>query len=110
MYQSNFGLARQDVQIARDLLATIQPDARELLASELDAVILRLDMTLANLPDFPLIASDDLDIAWQILLSGLPQATPTVIETPTPVATSPSTPAFTSTPLSQETVEPSATP
>ena len=70
MYESNFGLARQDVQIGRDLLAKIQPDAPRPLADELDAVIQRLDLTLSNLPDFPVAASDDLDIAWQILLSG----------------------------------------
>ena len=83
MYQSNFGLARQDVEIARDLLATIQPDAPQKLETQLDAVLMRLDLTLSNLPDFPVAASDDLDIAWQILLSGQPQATPTMLETPT---------------------------
>jgi hypothetical protein len=100
MYQSNFGLAKQDVQIGRDLLAKVQPDAPAPLADELEAVVQRLDMTLSNLPNFPVAASDDLDIAWQILLSGLPQATPTLSETPTPAATLSSTPnaTFTSTP------------
>jgi len=87
MYQSNFGLAKQDVQIARDLLATVRPNSPQKLAAELDAVVLRLDLTLSNLPDFPVAASDDLDIAWQILLSGLPQPTPTMIETPTLIPT-----------------------
>ena len=100
MYQSNFGLAKQDVQIGRDLLAKVQPDAPAPLTDELEAVVQRLDMTLSNLPNFPVAASDDLDIAWQILLSGLPQATPTLSETPTPAATLSSTPnaTFTSTP------------
>ena len=94
MYQSNFGLAREDVQIARDLLATVRPDAPESLAEELDAVILRLDMTLSNLPVFPVAAADDLDIAWQILLSSAPEPTPTLTETttPTPDGTAPATP------------------
>ena len=83
MYQSNFGLARQDVQIARDVLASVQPDTPKALAPDLEAVIQRLDMTLFNLPNFPVAASDDLDIAWQILLTGLPEATPTLVETPT---------------------------
>jgi hypothetical protein len=100
MYQSNFGLAKQDVQIGRDLLAKVQPDAPAPLADELDAVVQRLDMTLSNLPNFPVAASDDLDLAWQILLAGLPQATPTLSETPIPAATLSSTPnvTFTSTP------------
>jgi hypothetical protein len=112
MYQSNFGLARQDVQIARDLLGTVQPDAPESLADDLDEVIRRLDLTLSNLPDFPVAASDDLDIAWQILLSGLPQATPTLSTTPTPAGTPSSTPTAnaTFTPTPQVTVQPSATP
>lgn len=113
MYQSNFGLAEQDVQIARDLLATIRPDAPQPLADELDAVILRLDLTLSNLPNFPVAASDDLDIAWQILLSGLPKATPTAVETPTLVVTLSSTPAAAGTiitPTPPATVAPSPTP
>jgi hypothetical protein len=115
MYESNFGLARQDVQIARDLLAKIQPDAPQPLGNELEAVVERLDMTLANLPDFPVAASDDLDIAWQILLSGLPQATPTVIGTLIPAGTLSVTPnatevTVTSTLQATATVQPSATP
>ena len=110
MYQSNFGLARQDVQIARDLLATVQPDAPESLANDLDEVLRRLDLTLSNLPDFPVAASDDLDIAWQILLSGLPQTTPTVSATPTPAGTPSVTSATTVTPTPPATLQPTATP
>ena len=113
MYQSNFGLAEQDIQIARDLLATIRPEAPQPLADELDAVLLRLDMTLSNLPSFPVAASDDLDISWQILLSGLPPATPTLIPSPTMVGTLAATPTavdFISTPTLVPTVPPSPTP
>ena len=113
MYQSNFGLARQDVQIARDILAIVQKDAPESLADDLEAVVLRLDMTIANLPNFPVVASDDLDIAWQLLLSGLPPALPTPIETPTLVVTLSSAPTaadVTVTPAPVATVTPSATP
>lgn len=112
MYQSNFGLAKQDVEIARDLLASIQPDAPQKLETQLDAVILRLDLTLSNLPDFPVAASDDLDIAWQILLAGTPQPTPTLVASPTPVGTIPATPTLvaTFTPTFVVTVAPTATP
>jgi uncharacterized coiled-coil protein SlyX len=98
MYQSNYGLARQDVQNARDLLATVQPDAPDSLADDLQAVILRLDLTLSNLPDFPVAASDDLDIAWQILLAGLPEVKTTISETPIPEATFTPTLQVTNTP------------
>jgi len=113
MYQSNFGLAKQDVQIGRDLLATVQPDAPAPLGDELEAVVQRLDMTLSNLPNFPVAASDDLDIAWQILLAGLPQATPTLSPTPTPAGTLSSTPEAAEailTPTPQGTIQPSTTP
>ena len=113
MYQSNFGLARQDVQIARDVLADVRTDAPESLADDLDAVLLRLDMTLSNLPNFPVVAADDLDIAWQILLSGVPLSTPTLIQTPTPLPTLDATPMTsnaTSTPTLVATLPPSPTP
>jgi len=113
MYQSNFGLAREDVQIARDLLTAVQPEAPESLAEELDAVLLRLDMVLSNLPDFPVAASDDLDIAWQILLSGLPETAPTVVITLTPIGSvspAPSAADVTGTPTPQASAQPTATP
>jgi len=103
MYQSNFGLARQDVQIANDLLVEIRPDAPQSLAAELDAVIHRLELTLSNLPNFPVAASDDLDIAWQILLSGMPQ-------TPVAASITPASEVMTTTPEATLTVTPSATP
>ena len=104
MYQSNFGLARLDVQTARDLLAQVQPAAPEELADDLTEVIYRLDLTLTNLPGFPVAASDDLDIAWQVLLAGLPEPQATPVSTETPV------PEVTATPTPQATVEPTATP
>ncbi len=106
MYQSNYGLARIDVQTARDLLAKVQPTAD--FADDLAEVIHRLDLTLANLPVFPVAASDDLDIAWQILLGGLPQP-PAIPVTATPVSETPA-PEVTATPTPSGTVEPTATP
>jgi hypothetical protein len=101
------------VQIGRDLLATVQPDAPAPLGDELEAVVQHLDMTLSNLPNFPVAASDDLDIAWQILLAGLPPVTPTLSATPTPAGTLSSTPEATEvtlTPTPQSTIQPSVTP
>jgi len=83
LYQSNFGLAARDVEVARDLLAEIQPDVPEPQDEEIAETIRRLDLVLENLPAFPVVASDDLDIAWHILLTGLP---PQEIETSTPKA------------------------
>ena len=76
--QSNFGQARLDVQSARDLLAGLRVEFPADKLASLDAVLSRLDLVLGNLPDFPVIAVDDLNIAWNLLVLGLPEtgATP----------------------------------
>lgn len=108
MYQSNFGLAKADVQAARDLLVEVQPDAKNFLARELDAVIQRLDLVLSNLPNFPIAAADDLDIAWQILISGMPSMDTNA--TAIPAGTLVSTPAPTITPTIPPSTQPTPTP
>jgi len=132
LYQSNFGMAKQDVQTARAILAALQPAAPEPLATELTEVVQRLDLCLSRLPDFPVPASDDLDIAWQVLLEGAPlptaltgtpapyiinpdtllTATPTAIYTytPTTVVDSTPTPYYTATPTAFSTATPYFTP
>jgi hypothetical protein len=110
LYQSNFGLARQDVQSVRDILAGLQQTTPEASAPELKEALFRLDLVLKNLPDFPVPASDDLNLAWLVLAQGAPAQTPIPTEssTPTPVPTESATPTpgadFTSTPA------PTATP
>lgn len=82
--QSNFGLAKTDVQTARDLLFELESETDDEI---LPQAIARLDMALGNLPDFPIVAAGDLEIAWQILISGnapAPTATVTSTSTPTP--------------------------
>jgi hypothetical protein len=82
--QSNFGLAREDVNSARDLLVTLQTETKDEARGQ---AIARLDLALGNLPAFPVVAAGDLEIAWQILMSGEVPATatpaPTVESTPT---------------------------
>ncbi len=78
--QSNFGLARQDVQSARDLLAGLAKQAPAYQVRALDEIVARLELALGNLPDRPVFAADDLEIAWGLLVQGLPgeaEATPT---------------------------------
>ena len=96
--QSNFGLAKEDVQSARDLLVTIKSETKDPLLTQ---VIARLDLALGNLPAFPVVASGDLEIAWQLLMSGEPVNT--ITATPSPAAFS----TFTLTP---ETLNLSSTP
>ena len=82
--QSNFGLAKVDVQFARELLDELQAESRD---EALSQAIERLDMASGNLPDFPVVASGDLEIAWQILMTGETVATATPDPTPTMTVT-----------------------
>ncbi len=96
--QSNFGLAKTDVQTARDLLVELETRTKDEVFAQ---AIARLDLALGNLPDFPVVASGDLEIAWQILISG---KAPASTATPTPAATGTETPpaapeTFTPTPF-----------
>jgi hypothetical protein len=82
--QSNFGLARDDVQASRDILARLLADAPAYQVDALNQIIMRLDLALSNLPAFPVIAVDDVDIAWQLLMMGLPESEVDIISTFTP--------------------------
>jgi len=78
--QSNFGLAKTDIQSARDLLADLQAELQD---EALTQAIERLDLSLGNLPAFPVVASGDLEIAWQVLMTGETVATATPEPEPT---------------------------
>ncbi len=102
LVHNNFGLAAEDIQAARSLLVSLQvPDFQEQALAE---IITRLDNAVEYLPEAPVLAAEELEIAWQLLRSGLPGsplALPTV-EATTPAPTlatepAPSTPTPTST-------------
>ena len=106
--QSNFGLAKTDVQSARDILVKLSIDAPPYQKDALNQIVARLDLALGNLPAFPVIAADDVDIAWQLMMMGLPESEADVIATSTPQ----SAPTFTATPAPEPVLEatPTATP
>jgi hypothetical protein len=104
--QSNFGLAREDVLSARDLLVQLRKVAPEYQLIRLDEIITFLDMALENLPAFPVIAVNHVDIAWQLLMNGLPESAAEAAITPTME----STPTLTATQTSLATQTPTATP
>ncbi len=106
--ESNFGLSRQDVQAARDLVTQLRQDAPDYQVAALDEVLTRLDLALKNLPEFPVIAVNDVTIAWQILLNGLPQSAEEAAAIPTSTATP--APGITSTPTFEPTPAATATP
>jgi hypothetical protein len=108
--QNNFGLAREDTLLARALLVDLRTTSPDTELARIDAWITRLNMALANLPNYPVLASGDLEQAYQLLAGAmlptlepelqLVPSTPTSTEatwltetsaaltgTPTPIAT-----------------------
>ncbi len=76
--QSNFGLAREDALSARQLLSSLQASAPAGQAYAMNEAANRLDLALANLPAYPVVAVYDIDIAWQYLADGLSATAPTI--------------------------------
>lgn len=97
--QSNFGLAREDVQTARDLLVELQNQTKDEVLAQ---AISRLDLALNNLPDFAVVAAGDLEIAWQILMTGESVNTTNATSTPEPLTSQ----TFTPTPAAIPTFTP----
>ena len=108
---NNLGLAQKDLQAATDILSELQAGLPDDQKGNLTEIIDRLTKASNNLPRRPILASDDLEVAWQLLLIGLPDqtqtATPEVTGTPaglagettaTPEATGTAIPGITATP------------
>jgi hypothetical protein len=70
--QNNAGLARQDLLTLRDLLATLRAQATQPQFASIDRYSTRLDLALSNLPAYPVLASQDLEILWELVSMGLP--------------------------------------
>ena len=96
--QSNFGFARQDVAAARDLLVSMQGDLPDHQRNAAQAILARLDLALGNLPEYPVLAASDVDIAWQMMIAGLPTKEQAAAATALPPTASATVEAPTSTP------------
>ncbi len=70
--QSNYGMAKLDVMAASDLLKSLQEQNSTDESSTLQSVLTQLELALDNLPDFPVVAADNVDIAWQLLVDSWP--------------------------------------
>lgn len=93
----NYGLAADDLEDAQALLLALSLDLTADQAAYLDTIAARLGQAAGNLVRAPSLVDQDLEIAWQFLLQGLPDET---LQTPTPEAGSAqeATPTPTSTP------------
>jgi TolA-binding protein len=118
---NNLGAAQSDIQAAHDQLVALEDLVPDYQAGALQSIISRLELALGNLPDSPVLASDDLEIAWQLLQKGLPGETTTTptpasqlaepggTATPSPTPTASQGPVITRTPTPTPFTTPSAT-
>jgi hypothetical protein len=91
LFQANYGLAKADVQTARTILAGVQTDYPDWEPEVIAETLFRVDKTLGALPLLPVPASNDLDIAWQVLLTQVVSAPPVDTTTPPDESTSTTT-------------------
>lgn len=109
MLQNDYGTARQQVELARSLLVDLQDSSTISQQGIITSWIGRLDSALNYLPDQPVFAADDLEIAWQMVLQGLPKADSPSLKTSLPGTPTP-TGTRALTPGKGSTVTPTATP
>lgn len=87
LLHSNFGLAKNDLLAAQELLYDFQDEDTE---TQIEEVIQHLEAATDQLPENPDLAANELEIAWILLVSEedeiaeeAPQVTPTGTPTPT---------------------------
>jgi len=119
LVENNLGLAEDDVKLSLEALALLSAGGQQGLVERLGPIEERLLMAQENLPDAPLPAANDLDLAWQdldeilgVLLVSQTEGTPEAEVTPEPEVTAEpgATPEPTVIPELEVTPEPSATP
>ena len=97
--ENNYGLAAQDIQTAVEVLGALASSLPAEKAAPAIEVISYLESALADLPAFPVVASNKISTAWEILLAYFQkpestatpappaEITPTPVDTPTPTPT-----------------------
>ena len=82
----NFGLAKDDLDAAQELLISLTLDLPADQVKYLDTIADRLNLASNNLIQAPTLVDQDLEAAWQLLLQGLPVEVQTdeLTTTPTP--------------------------
>ncbi len=74
--QENIGLAKNDLQAAIEILKNLRPEFNTEQAVILDDISLRLILAIENISESPDLADEDLEVAWQMLLKGIPEEQP----------------------------------
>ncbi|NIS82385.1 MAG: hypothetical protein GTO14_19755 [Anaerolineales bacterium] len=68
LLQDNLGLAAADIEAASDVLAEMIDAGTEEDSSILSPILTRLELALEDIRVSPVIAADDLEIAWKLLV------------------------------------------
>jgi chromosome segregation ATPase len=66
--QDNLGKARDDIQSAKEVVELVQSDGAESEVEVLAGIVERLDQALLAVELTPIVAADDLEIVWQLLI------------------------------------------
>ena len=67
LLENNAGLAAEEAGRARDLLVEMDPDGD---VEHVQGAIARIEIALEAINATPLVAGDDLEIAWKLLVEG----------------------------------------
>lgn len=70
--ENNIGRATEDITAAQQLLLSLEDMVPAYQIASVAAITKRVDSALELMPDSPVLAADDLEIAWQLLRRGLP--------------------------------------
>jgi hypothetical protein len=76
--QNNFGLAFEEVQGAKQALENLTDVTHEEDAESIQQIVASLDSVLRTLPENPVIAADNLEISWNLLLTATEQEVITI--------------------------------
>lgn len=95
LLHNNYGLAEDQLVAAQQILLDMEEDLNDWQHMQAVELLSALESAIANLPDQPVVASVQLELAWQLTIRGfqaLPSQTFQEAPTPTPGGTSTPTP------------------
>ncbi|HLE05436.1 MAG TPA: hypothetical protein VI729_12610 [Anaerolineales bacterium] len=75
LIQNNLGLASEDAQAAVAAMESIMQTSPDTQEAALQPIVDRLNLVLQDLPASPVVAADDLEIAWDLILSATERPT-----------------------------------
>jgi nitrogen fixation/metabolism regulation signal transduction histidine kinase len=102
--EEEYALASTDIESALEILRPLMEEAADFQRETLTVWVETLEKAENNLPDFPVLAHENLEIVWEMMSKGVPAqesgteetSSPTMTPTPIPVPTR--TPYYTPTP------------